>query len=259
MGTEIGRIAAPLPPCPDGHAAFEASWPVRLADTDIEQRLRLDAIARYAMDLGYEHLQAVDDGDLHPAWLVSRTVIDVLRPIEFGDRVHLRRWPSALSNRWFTARIQIRSEQRGLAEVEQFLINVDPVAGRPARMTDRFMASMLTSTTDHRLRWRPALQQITDTTSAPTSFQLRVADFDRYGHVNNAVHWQAVEEGLAHHPTAHTTPYRAIVEHVGAIAVGDEVMLRTQRTDDALHLQIEVDGTARTLAQVTRLDRPRQD
>ncbi|WP_433657662.1 acyl-[acyl-carrier-protein] thioesterase [Nocardia sp. CA-128927] len=254
MGTEIGRIAAPLPPCPDGHTAFESAWPVRLADTDTEQRLRLDAIARYAMDLGYEHLQAVDDGDLHPAWLVSRTVIDVLHPIEFGDRVQLRRWPSALSNRWFTARIQIRSEQGGLAEVEQFLINVDPVAGRPARMTDRFMASMLAVTTDHRLRWKPALQQITDTTPSPTPFPLRVADFDRYGHVNNAIHWQAVEEGLANHPTAHTTPYRAIVEHVGAITVGNEVMLRTHATDSAVRLQLEVDGTPRTLAQVTPIN-----
>ncbi|WP_405166278.1 thioesterase [Nocardia sp. NBC_01499] len=251
MGAEI---AYPLPPCPDGHAAFESAWPVRLADTDTEQRLRLDAIARYAMDLGYEQLQVVDDGDLHPAWLVSRTVIDVLRPIEFGDRVHLRRWPSALSNRWFTARIQIRSGNGGLIEAEQFLINIDPVAARPARMTDRFMAPMLASTTEHRLRWKPALQRISATTPSPTSFQLRVADFDRYGHVNNAVHWQAVEEGLANQQSTHIAPYRAIIEHVGAITAGDQVLLRTQRTDTTLHLQLEVDGAPRTLAYVARLN-----
>jgi acyl-ACP thioesterase len=250
----LADVVRPLPPPPDGAVVFEASWPVRLGDTDAAERLRLDAIARYVMDLGYEHLEEVEDGDRHPAWLVRRTVIDVLQPITFGDRVHLRRWPSALSNRWFTARIQIRSETGGLVEAEQFLINVDPEAGRPARMTDRFMAPMLEITTEHRLRWKAALQEIPREDGHSRPFPLRVTDLDRYGHVNNAVHWEAVEEGLAAHPDTHAWPYRAVVEHVGPIMAGDEVSVRTAPIDVGLHMQLEVGDSAKTLVLMKRLN-----
>ncbi len=248
-------IAFPLPPCPDAPAAYTVSWPVRLGDTDGQERLRLDAIARYAMDIGYEQLEAAEEGHLHLAWLVRRTVIDVVRPIEFGDRVTLRRWPSAMSNRWFNARIQIDSERGGLIEAEQFLINIDPEAARPARMSDRFMAPMLAVTTEHRLRWQAALQPISPAADgAGRSFQLRVTDVDRLGHVNNAVHWEAVEEGLALHPELGTAPYRAIVEHVGAVMGADDVVIRTRRADTGLDIQLEVDGSARTLARISPLN-----
>ncbi|MFI6867832.1 acyl-[acyl-carrier-protein] thioesterase [Nocardia sp. NPDC050406] len=248
-------IGFPLPPCPDAPAAYTVSWPVRLGDTDGEERLRLDAIARYAMDIGYEQLLAAEDGHLHLAWLVRRTIIDVVRPIAFGENVTLRRWPSAMSNRWFTARISIESDRGGLIEAEQFLINVDPEAARPARMTDRFMEPMLAVTTEHRLRWQAALRPITPADDGEARpFPLRVTDVDRLGHVNNAVHWEAVEEGLAVHPELGKAPYRAIVEHVGAVMGADDVSIRTRRDAAGLDLQLEVDGTARTLARISRLD-----
>ncbi|MFE3447121.1 acyl-[acyl-carrier-protein] thioesterase [Nocardia sp. NPDC059180] len=249
----LAEIAFPLTPCPDENRAFHEHWPVRLGDTDGDERLRLDAVARYLQDIGYDHLQVVDDGDLHPGWIVRRTVIDVLAPIEFGDRVHLRRWPSALSNRWCNMRIQVRSDNGGLIETEMFLIHVDIEAGRPARMTDRFMAPMLAATTQHRLSWRPALQEHTHVGAEPRPFPLRVTDVDRYGHVNNAVHWEAVEEALARFPDAPTSPYRVILEHAGPVMAGDDVLIRAWRSESAQHVQLEVDGSARTLARIESL------
>ncbi|MFI7193304.1 acyl-[acyl-carrier-protein] thioesterase [Nocardia nova] len=258
MGAAVDRlaeIAFPLSPCPDDNRAFHEQWPVRLGDTDGDQRLRLDAVARYLQDIGYDHLQVVEDGDLHPGWIVRRTVIDVLRPIEFGDRVHLRRWPSALSNRWCNMRIQVRSENGGLLETEMFLIHVDIEAGRPARMTERFMAPMRAATVEHRLRWRAALREAAGDDAEVRPFPLRVTDVDRYGHVNNAVHWEAVEEALARFPDAPTPPYRVILEHAGPVMGADEVMIRAWRDADALHVQLEVDGSARTLARIEPLAR----
>jgi len=248
------HIAHPLPPCPAGRTPFEVNWPVRLADTDANDRLRLDAVARYLQDIGFEHLGAVDDGDLHQVWIVRRTVIDVVRPIEFGDHVYLRRWPSALSNRWCNMRIQISSAKGGLIEAEAFLINIDPVAGVPARMTDRFMAPMVAVTTEHRLRWKAVLEATSDMSATPKPFPLRIADFDRLGHVNNAVYWQAVEEELAAHPDIYAVPYRAIVEHVGAIFAGDPVDVRFWKSETGLRLQIEVAKSAKALADITPLE-----
>lgn len=249
----LAEIAFPLPVCPDEDRAFHEQWPVRLGDTDGEQRLRLDAVARYLQDIGYDHLKVVEEGDLHRGWIVRRTVIDVLRPIEFGDQVHLRRWPSALSNRWCNMRINVRSENGGLIESEMFLIHVDIEAGRPARMSERFMAPMLAATTQHRLKWRAALQECAADDAQLWPFPLRVTDIDHYGHVNNAVHWEAVEEALARFPGAPTAPYRVIVEHAGPVMAGDEVLIRAWQTNDALHVQLEVEGSARTLARVESL------
>ncbi len=249
----LADIAFPLTPCPDESRAFHEQWPVRLGDTDGRERLRLDAVARYLQDIGYDHLQVVDEGDLHQGWIVRRTVIDVLRPIEFGDRVHLRRWPAALSNRWCNMRIQVRSELGGLIEAEMFLIHVDIEAGRPARMSERFMAPMLAATTEHRLRWRPALRQQATTDVELRPFPLRVTDVDRYGHVNNAVHWEAVEEAVAWFPDVAASPYRVILEHAGPVLGSDEVRIRAWRGGGALHVQLEVDGGARTLARIEPL------
>ncbi|MBU3064901.1 acyl-[acyl-carrier-protein] thioesterase [Nocardia sp. NEAU-G5] len=247
---ELLDIASPLPACGDLSRAFHREWPVRLGDTDGDERLRLDAVARYLQDIGCDHLLAVEEGDLHPGWIVRRTVIDVLAPIGFGDRVHLRRWPSALSNRWCNMRIQVRSEDGGLIETEMFLVHVDIEAGRPARMSDRFMAPMLATTTEHRLRWRAALRESTGVDADTWSFPLRVADVDRYGHVNNAVHWAAVEEALARFPDAQRAPYRVILEHAGPVMAGDDVQIRAWRDATGLCVQLEVDGGARTLARI---------
>ncbi|MBL1079149.1 acyl-[acyl-carrier-protein] thioesterase [Nocardia sp. 2] len=255
-GREVGeleRIANPLPPCPESPEPFQASRTVRLGDTDIEENLRLDAIARYAMDLGYDNLGAVPEGDLHPAWIVRRTVIDVRQPIRFSERVHMRRWPSGLSNRWCNIRCEFRSDSGGLIETEQFLINIDLEAGRMARMSEPFMDSMRPFTTEHRLRWRAALREIMEPTAERTPYPLRITDIDRHGHVNNAVHWAAVAEGMALHQNSSTAPYRVILEHAGPIMSGDKVTLRSWTGDSGLHVQLEVDGTARTLALIEPL------
>ncbi|MFD4356466.1 acyl-[acyl-carrier-protein] thioesterase [Nocardia sp. NPDC058518] len=246
-------IATPLPDCPDIEQAFAMSWPVRLGDTDGDDRLRLDAVARYLQDIGFDHLDAVEDGDAHQAWIVRRTVIDVYEPIVFGDRVHLRRWADALSNRWCDMRIRLRGEKGGHIEAAAFLIHIDPVAGRPTRMSDAFMAPMLAGTTEHRLRWKAALAELDDPHVESVPFPLRVTDVDRLGHVNNAVYWEAVEEALAAHPDRHRLPYRAIVEHVGPVMMGDKVALRTSSRSDSLRVQVDVDGSARALASVAPL------
>ncbi|MEU4601209.1 acyl-ACP thioesterase domain-containing protein [Nocardia sp. NPDC023988] len=249
----VDVIPTPLPDCLDITQAFARSWPVRLGDTDDQDRLRLDAVARYLQDIGFDHLDAVEDGDIHQAWIVRRTVIDVYEPIVFGDRVQLRRWADALSNRWCDMRIQLKGERGGHIEAAAFLIHIDPVAGRPARMTDTFMAPMLASTTEHRLRWKAALTELDDPDVETVPFPLRVTDVDRLGHVNNAVYWEALEETLAAHPDTHELPYRAIIEHVGPVMARDKVVLRTSVRPNGLRMQMDVDGSARALASVTAL------
>ena len=250
-------IANPLPALPDGAPAFETGWPVRLADIDADQRLRLDSIARYLQDIGYEHLEVAVEGDKHQGWVVRRTVTDVLRPIQFGERVHLRRWCSATSNRWCNMRVQITGSGGGLVETEAFLIHFGEESGLPTRMSEAFLAPMLENTTEHRLRWKAALTDPMPAAGDPdvsvTPFPLRFTDIDKLGHVNNAVHMHGIEEILAKHPDVTDGRYRAVIEYGKPLMGGDEVSMRSRRNGSALDVWFAVDDDSRAVARISPL------
>ena len=171
----------PLAAVPARGRFFETSWPVRTGDIDAAKRLRLDGIARYLQDAGLDNLDAVDAADSHPLWIVRRTVIDVVRPAVWPERVHLRRWCSALSTRWTNMRVQIEGEAGALIETEGFWIHISGETGMPTRIDDGFIERLGESAEEHRLKWKrwlvenaPAAEEdgIVDTEfvyAAPTS------------------------------------------------------------------------------------------
>lgn len=251
-------IATPLPDSPDGLVPFETSWPVRLADTDSDQRLRLDAVARYLQDIGYEHLEVSDDGDNHRGWVVRRTVFDVLEPLVFGERATLRRWSSALSNRWCNMRVQIVGDRGGRIETEAFLIHFGEDSGLPTRMSEKFMAPMLAHTTEHRLRWKAALTEPMpgpdDDDVHAMHFPLRITDLDWLGHVNNAVHLHAIEEFLAVDPSLMKPPYRVVIEYGKPLMAGEDVLVLGRRDGSALDVWFGVGAGMRAVARVSPLE-----
>lgn len=122
-------------------------------DIHPNRTLRLDAAARYLQDLGFDHLEANGAAQVHPLWVVRRTVIDVIRPITWPGTVRLHRWCSALSSRWCTMRVRIESDGGGLIETEGFWININPGNGMPSRISDDFLAPLAKTTDEHRLTW----------------------------------------------------------------------------------------------------------
>jgi acyl-ACP thioesterase len=81
----------------------------RLAHTSyiVDCRLRLDAAARHIQDVGQDHVHELGFDESHPLWVVRRTMIDLIRPIEFQDMLRLRRWCLATSTRWCETRVRI--------------------------------------------------------------------------------------------------------------------------------------------------------
>ncbi|MEV6322821.1 acyl-ACP thioesterase domain-containing protein [Nocardia sp. NPDC051787] len=234
---------------------FETGWPVRLADTGSDQRLRLDGVARYLQDIGYDHLEVLDDGDIHRLWVVRRTVIDAIKPIEFGEWVTLRRWPSATSTRWCNMRVQICGSGGGLVETEGFLIHFGTESGVPARMSDRFLAPMLACTTEHRLRWKAELTDSMPQAGEPgvriRPFPLRVTDIDLLDHVNNAVYLTALEEVLADHAELKSNPHRVVIEYGKPVRSGEDLRLVSRRAGSRLDVWFAVGADSRAVARVT--------
>ncbi|MCX5041618.1 thioesterase [Aldersonia sp. NBC_00410] len=220
-------VDEPLTPPPGPNVGFTSSWPVRAADIDPDTRVRLDGIARYLEDIAWENLQASMLPGTDPIWIVRRTVIDAVRPINWPDRVHLRRWCAGLSTRWTAMRVRMESSRGGLIESEGFWINISESTGMPTRISDEGLAYLQTMTDEHRLKWRRWLgEDAPPESGADLHFPLRATDIDQFNHVNNAAYWQAVEQYLVDYPSLVAQPFRAVIEYNAPIFAGEDVMVR---------------------------------
>jgi len=71
---------------------------VRTNDVDTGRRLRLDGVARYLQDIAFDDLADAGFEQVHPLWVLRRTVVDVLRPGStrtFACAPGARRWTPA--------------------------------------------------------------------------------------------------------------------------------------------------------------------
>ena len=191
-------LAKVLMPVPDPHEeVFERQWQLRAGDVDRLGRLRLDGVVRYMQDMGQDHLREKGFDDVHPLWIVRRSMVDMIGPIEFKDTLRLRRWCSGASNRWCEMRVRIEGRRGGLIESEAFWINFNRETQGPARIADDFMGALLCTT--------------------------EVNDIDLFDHVNNSVYWKVVEEYLGPYPELQEAPLRVTIEHDAPIAYGDRL------------------------------------
>jgi acyl-ACP thioesterase len=214
-----------LMPVPDGHPdVFERQWPLRVADIDRCGRLRLDAAARHIQDIGQDQLRERGFEAIHPLWVVRRTMIDVIKPIEFPDLLRLRRWCSATSTRWCEKRVRIDARKGGLIESEAFWININPDTLTPSRISDDFLDGLRRTTDAERLRWKAYLKGGTrEHATQVHEYPVRVTDIDLFDHMNNSVYWSAVEDYLFTAPELLDAPLRVTIEHEAPIALGDKL------------------------------------
>jgi len=212
-------------PVPDGRPdVFDREWPLRVADIDREGRLRLDAAARHIQDIGQDQLREMGFEETHPLWIVRRTMVDLIRPIDFGDMLRLRRWCSGTSNRWCEMRVRIDGRKGGLIESEAFWININQETQMPSRISDDFLAGLHRTTSVDRLRWKAYLTAGSrDDALEIHEFPVRVADIDLFDHMNNAVYWAVIEDYLASYPKLLRTPLRVTIEHEAPVALGDKL------------------------------------
>jgi acyl-ACP thioesterase len=179
--------------------------------------------------VAWDHLQDSGFVETDPVWIVRRTVIDALRPINWPDRILLQRWCSATSTRWSTMRVRITSAAGGLVETEGFWINIGETTNVPTRISDGMLTQLNSQTPEHRLRWRswltepPPAQSETD-----LSFPVRATDIDQYNHVNNAAYWQAVEQYLVDYPKLIAAPHRAVIEYNSPVLAREHITVRSR-------------------------------
>jgi acyl-ACP thioesterase len=225
-GSEALSLDKVLLPVPDGHPdVFGREWPLRVGDIDRTGRLRLDAGARHIQDIGQDQLREMGFEETHPLWIVRRTMIDLIRPIEFQDMLRCRRWCSGTSNRWCEMRVRVDGKRgRGLIESEGFWININRETQTPSRIADDFLAGLHKTTSVDRLRWKSYLKPGSREDAVEIhEFPVRVTDIDLFDHMNNSVYWSVVEDYLASYPELLQAPLRVTIEHEAPVALGDKL------------------------------------
>jgi acyl-ACP thioesterase len=241
-----------LRPQPSDGYIYRTSWAVPTGDIGDQLQLRLDGVARYIQEVGAENLLDAGEAEAHPHWLVQRTVIDVIEPIEWPNEVSFSRWCSALSTRWCTMRVDLVGEEGGRIETEGFWIAINERTLTPQRVSDSLIEKFASTTGEHRLKWRPWLTDPTEV-DVVRPFALRHTDIDVFEHVTNTAYWHAVHEVMAEVPDVCRAPFRAVVEYRRPIQHGEDVVLKWSRHDDDVNIAIAVGEQVRAAVLLRKL------
>jgi acyl-ACP thioesterase len=214
-----------LTPVLDGHPdVFDREWPLRVADIDPGGRLRLDAPARHIQDISQDHVHELGFDESHPLWVVRRTMIDLIRPLEFQDTLRVRRWCSGTPTRWRETRVRIDGRKGGLIESEAFWININRDTLMPSRISDDFLEQLQRTTHIHRLGWKAYLKPgAREDANQIREYPVRFTDLDLFDHMNNAVYRSVIEEYLSTTSGLLKAPLRVAIEHETPVALGDKL------------------------------------
>jgi len=171
---------------------------VRSTDVTPSGRLRLDAVARYLQTVAEDDV--ADSGLAEPViWLVRRCELRIITLPVMGERVALRTFCSGTGARWAERTTTLSSpDGQPMAQARAVWAAVRRADGRPMPLSADFNAIYGPSAAGRVVSARlshPCPGVTRDTPSR--DWQLRLADFDTAGHVNNALHWQVVEDELA--------------------------------------------------------------
>jgi acyl-ACP thioesterase len=183
-------------PTPERGRIFTESLRPGLADCSPSGRIRLDALARWTQDIAYA--DSVDAGQAGRAmWVVRRTRLRVTRFPRFGAEFTLATFCSGLGRMWAERRTSITPAGDGAdaVEVVSIWVHLDPLSGRPTKLTAEEIATWGESTAGRTVTARlrhPEPDGVAD--GYPWWF--RNTELDLARHVNNAAYLTPVEEEL---------------------------------------------------------------
>jgi acyl-ACP thioesterase len=234
---------------PASGRVFEGVRRVRLADVSPAGRLRLDAAARFLQDLSADDTAdaALPDAE---AWVVRKTVIDVVAFPRYLEPLGLATWCSGTGSHWAERRISIVGEQGGAIEAATTWVHFDAASGRPSRIPAGFDEIYGEAAGGRRVKARLDHPDLPDGARDGFAWPLRFTDFDVLGHVNNAACWQIVEEAMSSRRELRA-PLRAEVQHRTAIERGATVEVAVADAAGELCLWATADGTLAVTARVT--------
>lgn len=229
---------------PESGRVFRSNAPIRVSDTDVRGRLRLDGAARVLQDLSSDDTEDVALGDAG-IWVLRRLDLRITRRPALGERVDLATWCSGIGPRWAERRSDVSVGGRAGVAAAALWVYTDRATGAPVPLDARFVreyapdgARRVSARLGHGAP-PPAATRI--------AWEVRTVDLDVMGHVNNAVYWAPVESCLGERQVASAT-----IEFRGGVDATDAVEVLGADDATAIRQWWVVDGGVRA-ATVARL------
>lgn len=227
---------------------FRTRRVVRSVDVTPAGRLRFDALARYLQQAAEDDLADADWAEPY-TWLVRRTSVAVRGYPAHHDRVQLRTFCSATGPRWAERTTTVAGPAGDLIQATAVWVAITAADGRPVPLGDVFHRIYGPSTAGRQVSARlshpgPAgaaggAAAGGAAAAAGRPWPLRASDFDTAGHVNNSIHWAAVEDVLA---GLDWLPSAAELEYHRPVLPGHDPRLLTERADGQLSVWLCSDG-----------------
>ena len=231
-----------------GARVFRATRPVRLGDVDRHGRLRLDALARHLQDVATDDYADAGLAGDPVVWVVRRAAVRVTRWPRYLERVEYATFCNGLGPQWAERRTTATGDGGGRVETAVLWASLGSRTGRPAPIPTGF-ASLWGLPDGYRPVSARLLHPPPPPAAAHRRWELRATDLDVLGHVNNAGHWEAVEDVLARTltdrvPVAAECEYRVPVDLGDAVTIASEIAGGTLRmwlvSDRGLHASAAV-------------------
>lgn len=218
---------------------------VRLGDAGPHGRIRLDGIARLLQDIAGEE---GDDAGLGGVYVLRRIELcfEGAWP-RLGDEVRLLTFCSGSGGRWAERRTILEGPSGAVASAAIWVL-VDPVTGRPLRLSPRFGEVYGELAVTRQVSGRLTISGPPEDL-AGRPWAIRAADFDVLGHVNNARYWEAVEDELSLRDRPRVE--RAVLEFRAAIEVGDQPELVASAADGCLRIWLRGPAGVHAAAELT--------
>lgn len=239
------------PPFGEGPASgrvFATRRIVRSTDVAPSGRLRLDSLARYLQSAAEDDL--ADSGLAEPVvWLVRRCELTIVSLPRAGERLSIRTYCSGTGPRWAERTTTLSSGAGDLVQARAVWAVVGRDSGRPVPLSAGFLAIYGPSAGGRAVSARLSHPRPDGAAGPGRPWPLRASDFDGAGHVNNAVHWAAVEDELA---VSGWTPAAAEMEYHRAITPDCDPVLLTDRSDRAAAIWLTSGGSLLASARLER-------
>jgi len=213
---------------------------------DNHGRLRLDALARYLQDAAVDDVRETGWGLPDHLWFIRRVELEIEVPFLDDTSVELVTWSSGMAAIAAGRRWSLRGDAGGRAEVDSVWIHLG-ADGRPTRIES--FGAYGDAAGARRVSTKIELPAPPDG-AATFSWPLRSTDLDLHDHVNNAVHWQAVEHRLTAIDFDLRRPLGARLDYGDPLSLGDAVELTEWTGDGAYSVVFAANGRAKALAQV---------
>jgi acyl-ACP thioesterase len=227
---------------------FAAQRLVRSTDVTRDGRLRLDALARYLQDVAEDDVAEAALAEPY-AWVLRRVTVAIGGWPAHAEPVGLRTYCSGIGPRWAERTTTVTRDGAGLIQATATWAAVGQADGRPAPLGPEFQRVYGPSAQGRQVSARLDLP-------GPPGGQpgrpwpLRTTDFDTIGHVNNSVHWAAVEDAMT---GLDWRPARAGLDYNRPILPGCRPALVSSRADGHLSVWLLNAGQRLASARLARL------